>query len=138
MKNLEDTLQSNNIKITEQRKKILKVIFDSEDHPDAEEIYQRVQKVDNTIGLATVYRTIAVLEENNLLERVVFDQDKRARFEIKDVKKHHHHLIDMKNGKIIEFCSEAFEKLKDEIAAQYGYKVIDHRFELYCVEADKD
>lgn len=138
MKSLEDTLQNKNIKMTGQRKKIFKVIFESEDHPDAEEIYRKVQKVDKTIGLATVYRTISLLEEVGLLERILFDQNKRARFEIKDTDKHHHHLIDVNTGDIIEFCSDVFEKLIDEIASKYGYKVVDHRFELYCVKADKD
>lgn len=132
MKNIERKLNDSNIKITEQRKKICKVILNSEDHPDAEEIYHRVQKIDKSIGLATVYRTISLLEDAGILGRIHLDQNKKARFEIKH--NDHHHIIDINNGDIIEFSSEAFEKLKNEIAAKYGYKVVDHKFELYCVK----
>ena len=136
MHNVEKILVDYKIKVTGQRKMIYKIIRDSKDHPNAEEIHRRVQKFDDSIGLATVYRTIALLEESGLLERIQLDQGKKARFEIKHEKEHHHHLIDINNGDVIEFVNEEFEILKDKIAKKLGYKVVDHKFELYCIKED--
>ena len=136
MQDIEKILSDYKIKVTGQRKNIYKVIYDSEDHPNAEEIHRRVQKIDNSVGLATVYRTLALLEESGLLERIQLEQGKKARFEIKHEKEHHHHLIDINNGDVVEFVSEEFEQLKDKIANKLGYKVVDHKFELYCIKKD--
>lgn len=136
MKNIEKILGDYKIKVTGQRKKIYQVIHESKDHPNAEEIHRRVQELDDSIGLATVYRTLALLEESGLLDRIQLDQGKKARFEIKHEKEHHHHLIDINNGDVIEFVSEEFERLKDKIANKLGYRVVDHKFELYCIKKD--
>lgn len=134
MEDIEKTLKSYKIKATEQRKKIYKVILDSKDHPDADEIHRRVKKHDKSIGLATVYRTISIFEQEGLLERIQLDHYKKARFETKHKKEHHHHLIDINNGDILEFVSQEFEQLKDKIATELGYEVVNHKFELYCIK----
>jgi Fur family ferric uptake transcriptional regulator len=136
MEDIEKTLKSYKIKVTDQRKKIYKVIANSKDHPDADEIHHRVKKYDKSIGLATVYRTISIFEQEGLLKRIQLDHNKKARFETKHKKEHHHHLIDINNGNVIEFASNEFEKLKDKIATELGYEVVDHKFELYCIKKD--
>lgn len=119
--------------ITEQRKNILKVVFKSSDHPTAETIYERTTEVDSNISLATVYRTINLLEGYGLIEKLEFG-DGRARYEMKhDENDHHHHLIDLSSGKIIEFHDEEIENLKHKIAEKLGYKLVEHRLELFGV-----
>ncbi len=120
--------------MTEQRRVVARVISDSEDHPDVETVYERASAIDRGIGLATVYRTLRLFEEANILERHDFG-DGRARYE-EAPHEHHDHLIDVQSGKVIEFRNEAIEALQQKIAAELGYKLIDHRLELYAVPLD--
>ncbi len=117
------------IKITHQRSIIARVIADANDHPDANKVFLRANKVDNRISLATVYRTIKLFEENNVLNRIDFG-DRKARYE-EMTESHHDHLIDVDSGKIIEFVDDDIEKLQKLVAEKLGYKLIDHRMELY-------
>lgn len=130
---IEKLLFKNNIKLTDQRKLILKITLDSDDHPSAEEICQKAQKHDQSISMATVYRTIALLEQHGFIDKLNFN-DGKARYESKD-KKPHYHLIDIESGDIIEFESEEFEKLKNSIAKQLGYKIVEDKLTLYCVKS---
>ena len=119
---------SQNIRITPQRQVIIKVIEDSEDHPDVDQLYQRAVQIDNTISIATVYRTVKLLEEAGVIERLEFG-DGRARYE--EAREHHEHLVDVETGEVIEFFHAELEALKEEIAHKMGYELIDHRLELY-------
>jgi Fur family ferric uptake transcriptional regulator len=124
---------SKGLKLTEQRKVIAQVISASGDHPHVEEVYQRASAIDNKISLATVYRTINLLESYGVIEKLEFG-DGRARYEPKRSEAdHHHHLIDLTTGKIIEFYDAELEKLKADIAAKLGYQLVDHRLELFGV-----
>lgn len=123
------------IKITGQRKVIAKVLSESDDHPDVEEVYRRAVDVDTGIGIATVYRTVRLFEEAGIIEKHDFG-DGRARYE-EITEEHHDHLIDVKSGKVIEFYDEAIEKLQEEVASRYGYELVDHRLELYVVPKEK-
>ena len=119
------------LKMTEQRKIIVKVLSESKDHPDVELVFSRASKVDKNIGIATVYRTIRLFEENNIIEKHEF-KDGRFRYEeVPD--EHHDHLIDVRTGKVIEFQNDAIEKLQKLVAKELGYKLVDHRLELYGV-----
>ena len=119
------------LRMTEQRRIIAKVLSAADDHPDVNEVYLRASEIDSNISLATVYRTLRLFEEANILERHDF-RDGRARYE--EATSHHHdHLIDMQSGKIIEFHDPDIELLQKQIAERYGYDLIDHRLELYCV-----
>jgi Fur family ferric uptake transcriptional regulator len=119
------------LKMTEQRRIIARVLTDSLDHPDVEELHQRAAAIDTRISLATVYRTLRLFEEINLLERHDF-RGGRARYEqIPD--EHHDHLIDLENGHVIEFQSADIEALQRVVAERLGYRLVDHRLELYAV-----
>ena len=124
------------VKLTEQRKIIAKVISESKeaygesDHPDVDELYNRVSKIDPKISIATVYRTVKLFEEAGILVKHDFKAGK-ARYEIND---DHNHLIDIKSGEIIEFVDEEIEKLQKKIAEKYGYTLVDHKLELYGVK----
>ncbi len=123
------------LKMTEQRKIIVQVLSESKDHPDVELVFQRASKVDKNIGIATVYRTIRLFEENNIIEKHEF-KDGRFRYEeVPD--EHHDHLIDVRTGKVIEFQNDAIEKLQKIVAEKLGYKLVDHRLELYGVPIKK-
>lgn len=130
--NIEKLLFKNNIKLTEQRKLILKITLNSIDHPSADEIYRKAQGYDQSISMATVYRTIALLEQHGFIDKLNFN-DGKARYESKN-KTPHYHLIDIDTGDIIEFESKEFEKLKNSIAKRLGYKVIEDDLTLYCVK----
>ncbi len=119
------------MKMTEQRRVIARVLSEASDHPDVEEVYRRATAVDPRISIATVYRTVRLFEENDILERHDFG-DGRARYE-EAPQEHHDHLIDMKSGKVIEFHSREIEDLQREIARRHGYALIGHRLELYGV-----
>jgi Fur family ferric uptake transcriptional regulator len=119
------------LKMTEQRRVIARVLSESDDHPDVELVYQRVSAIDPRISIATVYRTVRLFEEANILERHDFG-DGRARYEDAQ-KEQHDHLIDLKSGKIIEFHNEQIEKLQRAVAKRLGYELIGHRLELYGV-----
>jgi Fur family ferric uptake transcriptional regulator len=117
--------------MTGQRRIIARVLSESDDHPDVELLHQRAHKLDPKISIATVYRTVRLFEEAGIIEKHDFG-DGRARYEeMRD--EHHDHLIDLKNGKVIEFSNEEIERLQHAIADKLGYKLVDHRLELYCV-----
>jgi len=115
--------------MTEQRRVIADVLSESNDHPDAEEVYARAEKVDPKISLATVYRTLRLFGETGIIETHDF-RDGRARYEAAD-NDHHDHLIDLTTGDVIEFVDEEIERLQERIAEKLGYELIDHRLELY-------
>ena len=119
------------LKMTDQRRVIVKVLANSKDHPDVELVYKRAAKIDKNIGIATVYRTIRLFEQNNIIEKHEF---KDGRFRYEEVpEEHHDHLIDVRNGKVIEFQNNDIENIQKKVAEQLGYKLIDHRLELYGV-----
>ena len=123
------------VKLTDQRRIIAKVLSESKetygesDHPDVDELYNRVSKIDSKISIATVYRTVKLFEESGILTKHDFKGGK-ARYEA-IVESHHDHLIDIKTGEIIEFVNEEIEKLQNKVAEKYGYKLVDHKLELY-------
>ncbi len=131
MMSLLDKCSKLGLKMTEQRKIIVQVLSESKDHPDVELVFKRASKIDKNIGIATVYRTIRLFEENNIIEKHEF-KDGRFRYEeVPD--EHHDHLIDVRTGKVIEFQNDAIEKLQKLVAKELGYKLVDHRLELYGV-----
>ncbi|MFY8113817.1 MAG: Fur family transcriptional regulator [Rhabdaerophilum sp.] len=117
------------IRMTNQRRIILQVLAEADDHPDANEVHRRAFAHDRTLSLSTVYRTLRLLEERGAIQRHAFD-DGRSRFENADVA-HHDHLIDIETGQVIEFHSERIEKLQAELARELGYEIVRHRLELY-------
>ena len=123
-----DRCLAKNIRMTSQRQVIIKVIEESDDHPDVDQLYLRSVQIDNTISIATVYRTVKLLEEAGLIERLEFG-DGRSRYE--EAGEHHEHLVDVETGEVFEFHNEELEALKEEIARKMGYDLIDHRLELY-------
>jgi Fur family ferric uptake transcriptional regulator len=126
------------LKMTGQRRTIARVLSGAADHPDVEEVHNRAAKIDSGISIATVYRTVRLFEEAGILDRHDFG-DGRARYE-ESPTEHHDHLIDLRSGKVVEFQDEEIEKLQGMIAERLGYRLVDHRLELYCVprEDDKD
>ena len=135
---IEQKCLAKGVKLTEQRKIIAKIISESKseygesDHPDVDELYSRVSKVDPKISIATVYRTVKLFEEAGILTKHDFKGGK-ARYEAM-IESHHDHLIDIKTGEIIEFVDDEIEKLKKKVAEKYGYKLVDHKLELYGVK----
>ena len=135
---IEQQCLSKGVKLTEQRRIIAKVISESKaaygesDHPDVDELYSRVSKVDPKISIATVYRTVKLFEEAGILTKHDFKGGK-ARYEAL-IESHHDHLIDVKSGEIIEFVDEEIEKLQKKVADKYGYKLVDHKLELYGIK----
>ena len=123
------------LKMTAQRRVIARVLSEAKDHPDVEELYRRASALDDAISIATVYRTVRLFEEANILERHDF-RDGRSRYE-EVTDEHHDHLIDIETGDVIEFQNEEIEKIQKEIAASLGYELVDHRLELYCVSKKK-
>jgi len=119
------------MRMTEQRRVIARVLEQADDHPDTEELYNRASKVDSGISISTVYRTVSLFEEAGIVERHEF-RDGRARYETVP-ESHHDHLIDMKSGQVIEFTNDEIERLQTVIARELGYKLVDHRLELYGV-----
>ena len=135
MDRLEKLCTEKGLRMTEQRRTIARVLSSAEDHPDAEELHRRANELDNSISLATVYRTVKLFEESGIIERHEF-RDGRARFE-EVPSEHHDHLIDVKSGDVVEFHSEEIERLQVEIAERLGYRLVDHRLELYGVPLKK-
>ena len=127
---IEKLCADNGVKFTHQRRVIAEVISNSDDHPDANEVYLRANKVDPRISLATVYRTIKLFEEYNVLNRIELG-GKRARYEELNEDEHHDHLIDIESGEIIEFINEEIESLQMKVAKELGYELVDHRMELF-------
>jgi len=117
------------LKMTAQRRVIARVLSEATDHPDVEELYHRASALDSAISIATVYRTVRLFEEANILERHDF-RDGRSRYE-EVTDQHHDHLIDIETGNVIEFQNEEIERLQKEIAKKLGYELVDHRLELY-------
>ena len=136
---IEQLCTDRGLKLTEQRRTIARVLSEADDHPDVDQVYRRATQLDSRISIATVYRTVRLFEEANILEKHDFG-DGRARYEeVQD--DHHDHLIDVKTGKVIEFFNEEIEALKTKIARDLGYELIDHRLELFATpiqSADDD
>ena len=120
------------VKLTDQRKIIAKVMSEAQDHPDVDELYNRVSKIDSKISIATVYRTVKLFEESGILAKHDFKGGKARYEEISE--SHHDHLIDIKTGEIIEFVNEDIEKLQIKVAEKYGYQLVDHKLELYGIK----
>ena len=129
---IEKKCELKGVKLTEQRKIIAKVMSESNDHPNVDELYNRVSKVDSKISIATVYRTVKLFEESGILAKHEFKGDKARYEELNEG--HHDHLIDIKSGEIIEFVDEEIEKLQKKVAEKYGYTLVDHKLELYGVK----
>ena len=127
--NLEKLCLEKGVRLTEQRKLVAKVMSESEDHPDVDELHKRISKLDSKISIATVYRTVKLFEEAGIFSKHDFKGGK-ARYE-QSPKEHHDHLIDINTGEIIEFVNEDIEKLQKKVAEKFGYKLVDHRLELY-------
>ena len=126
---IEEKCLSKGVKLTDQRKVIAQVMSQSTDHPDVDELYNRVTKIDSKISIATVYRTVKLFEESGIVEKHDFKGGK-ARYE-QSPDEHHNHLIDINIGDIIEFVDKDIEKLQNEVAKKLGYKLVDHKLELY-------
>ena len=120
------------VKLTDQRKIIAKVMSEAQDHPDVDELYNRVSKIDSKISIATVYRTVKLFEEAGILAKHDFKGGKARYEELNE--SHHDHLIDIKTGEIIEFVDEEIEKLQTKVADKYGYTLVDHKLELYGIK----
>ncbi len=131
---LEKICQDRGLRLTDQRKVIVRLleetISDTKFHPDVDEIFKRASKIDKKISVATVYRTVKLLEEYGIIDKHDFKAGK-ARYEV-STENHHDHLIDVNSGEIIEFVDDEIEQLKKKIANRLGYDLIDHRLELYC------
>ena len=126
---LENKCIEKGVRLTDQRKLIAKIMSESEDHPDVDELHKRVNKVDIKISIATVYRTVKLFEEAGIIAKHDFKGTK-ARYE-ESSQEHHDHLIDVNTGEIIEFVNDDIEKLQHKVAGKLGYKLVDHRLELY-------
>ncbi len=122
------------MRMTEQRRIIARVLGDSQDHPDVEELYRRAVKIDEEISISTVYRTVRLLEDAGIIERHDF-REGRSRYE-QVPEKHHDHLINLRTGEVTEFRSEEIERLQEAVARKLGYKLVNHRLELYAVPLD--
>ena len=120
------------VKLTDQRKIIAKIMSESHDHPDVDELYKRVSKIDSKISIATVYRTVKLFEEAGILAKHDFKGGKARYEELNEG--HHDHLIDIKSGEIIEFVNDEIEILQKKVAEKYGYKLVDHKLELYGIK----
>lgn len=130
-----DRCEAANLRMTEQRRIIARVLEDSTDHPDVEELYTRASAQDASISIATVYRTVKLFEESGILDRLEFG-DGRARYEDAE-RDHHDHLIDLTTGKVIEFVDSEIEELQERIATKLGYTLRGHKLELYGVPLNK-
>ena len=136
MTDIEDLCQKKGLRMTDQRRIIAQVLSTADDHPDVEEVYKRASDVDSHISIATVYRTVRLFEEAGILERHDF-RDGRSRYEpVSD--EHHDHLINIETGEVIEFHLEEIEQLQDDIAKKLGFRLVDHRMELYGVPIKKE
>ena len=124
-----------NMRMTEQRRVIARVLSSATDHPDVEELHRRAHAVDPHISIATVYRTVRLFEEAGIIDRLDF-RDGRSRYE-EHTGEHHDHLIDMKTGRVVEFVDDDIEALQVAIARKLGYKLVDHRLELYGVPVEE-
>ena len=141
MSTIEDKCKKKGVRLTEQRKVIAKVMSDSKikygskDHPDVDELHKRVSLIDKKISIATVYRTVKLLEETGIIERHDFKEGK-SRYE-PSTDEHHDHLIDINSGEIVEFVDKDIEELQNKVAKKLGYKLVDHKLELYGTKIKK-
>jgi Fur family transcriptional regulator, ferric uptake regulator len=126
---IENKCIKNGVRLTEQRKLVAKIMSESDDHPDVDELHKRISKVDSKISIATVYRTVKLFEESGIVAKHDFKGNK-SRYE-QAPEEHHDHLIDINTGEIMEFVNEDIEKLQKQVAEKLGYKLVDHRLELY-------
>lgn len=131
-----DRCEAQGLRLTGQRRTIARVLEEAEDHPDVEELHARATAVDSGISIATVYRTVKLFEESGILEKHDF-RDGRARYETAD-RDHHDHLIDLATGEVIEFVDPEIEALQERIAQRLGYRLVDHRLELYARKIEGD
>ena len=134
-KTISERCKNVGIRMTGQRRLIIKVLENSKDHPDVETLFERANKIDNKVSIATVYRTVKVLQTAGILEKLEFN-DGRSRFE-DAVRKHHDHLIDLDTGKVIEFIDEEIEHIQKKIAKKLGYDLVGHKLELYGKKNDR-
>ena len=130
--NIEKKCKSKGVKLTDQRRIIAKVMSESNDHPNVDELYNRVSKIDEKISIATVYRTVRLFEESGILAKHDFKGGKARYEELNEG--HHDHLIDIKSGEIIEFVDNEIEELQKKVAEKYGYQLVDHKLELYGIK----
>ena len=135
LKTISERCRNAGIRMTGQRRLIIKVLENSKDHPDVEALFERSNKIDNKVSIATVYRTVKLLQNAGILEKLEFN-DGRSRFE-DAVRKHHDHLIDLDTGKVIEFIDEEIEHIQKKIANKLGYDLVGHKLELYGKKNDR-
>jgi Fur family transcriptional regulator, ferric uptake regulator len=135
-KTLEELCAEKGMRMTDQRRVIARILQDSDDHPDVEELYRRSSKVDPRISISTVYRTVKLFEDEGIIERHDF-RDGRSRYETVP-EEHHDHMIDVSSGTVIEFRSAEIEALQERIAREHGFRLVGHRLELYGIPLDKD
>jgi Fur family transcriptional regulator, ferric uptake regulator len=129
MNSIEEKCKIKGVRLTDQRRKIAEVMSNANDHPDVDELHKRVNKIDKKISIATVYRTVKLFEESGIVEKHDFKGGK-ARYE-QSPDEHHDHLIDINSGEIIEFVDKDIEILQNKVAKKLGYKLVDHKLELY-------
>lgn len=128
---IHEKCKERDIKLTKSREVIANILCESKDHPDVEEVWRRASEVNPEIGIATVYRTLKLFEESGIITKHEFGTNK-AHYEVEDEDDHHDHLIDVESGEIREFYSEELEKMKEKVAKDMGYELVDHKLELYC------
>ncbi|WP_117195364.1 Fur family transcriptional regulator [Rhizobium terrae] len=135
-KSLEELCAEKGMRMTDQRRVIARILQESDDHPDVEELYRRSSKVDPRISISTVYRTVKLFEDEGIIEKHDF-RDGRSRYETVP-EEHHDHMIDVSTGTVIEFRSSEIEALQERIAREHGFRLVGHRLELYGIPLDKD
>ena len=136
MSKIEDKCEHKGVRLTDQRRLIAKVMSQSSDHPDVDELHRKVSEIDEKISIATVYRTVKLFEESGIIEKHDFKGGKARYEQSPDI--HHDHLIDVNTGEIVEFVDEEIEKLQNKVAEKLGYKLVDHRLELYGTKTKKN
>ena len=136
MNKIEEKCKTKGVRLTDQRRLIAKVMSEATDHPDVDELHKRVSKIDKKVSIAPVYRTVKLFEESGILAKHDFKGNK-ARYE-QATQEHHDHLIDINTGEITEFVNEDIENLQNKIAEKHGYKLVDHRLELYGSKIKKN
>ena len=136
MSKIEDKCQQKGVRLTDQRRLIAKVMSQSSDHPDVDELHKRVSEIDEKVSIATVYRTVKLFEESGIIEKHDFKGGKARYEQSPDI--HHDHLIDVNTGEIVEFVDQEIEKLQNKVAEKLGYKLVDHRLELYGTKTKKN
>jgi Fe2+/Zn2+ uptake regulation proteins len=135
-KTLEELCAEKGMRMTDQRRVIARILQDSDDHPDVEELYRRSSRVDPRISISTVYRTVKLFEDEGIIEKHDF-RDGRSRYETVP-EEHHDHMIDVSSGNVVEFRSAEIEALQERIAREHGFRLVGHRLELYGIPLDKD